>query len=72
MRHSKHRMLDPKTGEWTVDFYDNGKKCEATEVDLEKSRNARKYASYGLILDDVKLLLKWAGKYKKDVISYET
>lgn len=71
MRDTKYRMLNPKTGEWTVDFYDNGRLCEAHEVDLQKSHIARHYASYGLILEDLELLLKWAGKYKESVNAFE-
>lgn len=63
--------MDPKTGEWTVDFYDNDRQCKAAEVDLQKSHIARQYASYGLIAEDLALLLNWTREYRGSVNAYE-
>ncbi len=71
MRESKYRIVNRKTGEWTVDFFEDGILCPAKEIDLKRSHVARQYAGYGLVAGDIELLLEWATEYKQAVATYE-
>jgi len=73
MRTTKINIINDNTGEWGVSFYEDGKICKALEVDLKDISNqkARQYSAYGLVFDDIKLLLKWARQLHTKVNNFE-
>jgi hypothetical protein len=71
MRTTKFKIINDHTGEWEVEFYDNKRKCRTFEIDLTKSKIAKRYSGFSLINKDLNLLLKLAITLKINVDDFE-
>ena len=71
MRTTKVKIVNDNTAEWEVEFYENKQKCKALEIDLTKSKIAKRYSGFAMIHEDLSLLIKWAQQLRNNVDDFE-
>jgi hypothetical protein len=71
MSTAEFKIPDDRTAETEVSFHDGGQSCKALEINLSRSKFARKYSAYGLVSGDLELLLKGAIQLGKNVDAFE-